>query len=296
MNIRKRALVFLMAFIGCKTTFAITLADSTKNKTTSIFNPKNSKDYSNKGRFYVHWGYNFSFYSKSNIHFKGPGYNFTLHKVHAADRPSKLNWDYINPVEITIPQFNFHFGYYIKDNYSISLGWDHMKYVVNTPQKVTITGYIHPEISNPAIQTGAYAGTYDHEEFEIKEDFVTFEHTDGYNFATVSLERYDDIWVAHNKKQYLTMETGFDTGLLIPRTDATLFGVGKNHYWNVAGWGASAKVGAKFFFSKHFFLQGSFKSGFTNLSRIRTTGRKAFDNARQNINFFEHYYVLGFVI
>ncbi|MFD1628451.1 hypothetical protein [Pseudopedobacter beijingensis] len=297
MNFKKNALTFFMVLALTQISTAAMDTDSLNYSSKSIFKPKNSRDYSNKGKFYIHWGYNFSSYSKSDIHFKGPGYDFTLYKVHATDRPSKLSWDYINPAEISIPQFNFHFGYYIKDNYTISLGWDHMKYVMNTPQTVKISGYIDPQISDPAnpIQTGSYAGTYDNNDFEIKDEFLTFEHTDGYNFATVAIERYDDIWVARNKKQYLTMETGIDAGLLVPRTDARFFGVGANHYWNVAGWGASAKVGAKMFLTKHFFLQGTFKTGFTDLTKIRTTGRNAYDNAKQKITFFEHYYVFGFV-
>jgi len=123
----------------------------------SIFNPKYSRTESNKGKIFFHWGYNFSSYAKSDIHFTGPGYDFTIHDVKASDRPTKLSMTYINPAKLTIPQFNFHFGYFIKDNYSISIGWDHMKYVVDIPQTVRISGYINEEISNPGIPTGGDA-------------------------------------------------------------------------------------------------------------------------------------------
>ena len=43
----------------------------------SIFNPKYKRTVSNKGKFFAHWGYNFSSYAKSDIHFKGPNYDFT---------------------------------------------------------------------------------------------------------------------------------------------------------------------------------------------------------------------------
>lgn len=188
---------------------------------------KNHRIESNNGRFFVHWGYNFSSYAKSDIHFKGPGYAFTLHDVKAGDRPSKLSLDYINPARITIPQFNFHFGYFINDNYSISLGWDHMKYVVNTPQSVKFTGYADAQVSDPAIPSGIFGNTQSGDQVLLNPDEFKYEHTDGYNFATVGLERYDDIWVAPSGKMYLTMETGVEAGLIIPRSDVRIFGEGK---------------------------------------------------------------------
>lgn len=260
----------------------------------SIFNPKNTRATSNKGKFFLHWGYNFSSYAKSDIHFKGPGYDFTLLDVKATDRPSKLSTDYINPARFTIPQFNFHFGYFFKDNYSISLGWDHMKYVVNTPQTVRVKGFIDPVASNPGISTGDWAGTYDGRELTLQDSVFKFEHTDGYNFAAIGIERYDDIWVSHSKKQSLNTEVGLEAGLLIPRTDARLFNVGDNHYWNVAGYGFAGKVGLQYHILKWLYVQGSFKTGFTDLDRISTTGRKGVDRAKQNIWFFENYWVLGF--
>lgn len=262
----------------------------------SIFPTKNSREYSKKGAFYVHWGYNFSSYTKSNIHFTGEGYDFTLKGVKAADRPTKLSSVYINPKTVSIPQFNFHIGYHIKDNYTISIGWDHMKYVVGIPQTVKIDGYIGNTISEANIDASRFAGTYNDEEITLTEDFLTYEHTDGYNFASVAIERNDDIWVAKNQKQSLVMETGVDLGLLIPRSDVRLMGVGANHYWNVAGFGASAKVGVKFFFLKRLYLQGTFKAGFTHLGNVYTTGKEYSDRAKQNIGFFQQYIVLGVMI
>lgn len=262
----------------------------------SIFNPKNSRLVSNRGKFFIHWGYNFSSYSKSDINFKGPGYDFTLLNVKAADRPTKFGSTYFNPSELTIPQFNFHFGYFLKDNYSISLGWDHMKYVVTIPQKVRIKGFIGPEISKPGIPTGEWEGKYNGEEVTLVDSVLKFEHTDGYNFAAIGLERYDDLWVSQSGKRSLNTEIGAEVGLLVPRTDARLFGVGANHYWNIAGYGAAAKAGLQYHFNKLVYFQGAFKTGFTDLNKIRTTGRVGIDNAKQNIWFFENYWVLGFKI
>jgi hypothetical protein len=260
----------------------------------SIFSNELKRNFSRKGDFFVMWGYNHSWYNKSDINFKGPGYNFTLKDVVAHDRQSDLSWKYLRPSYISIPQFNFHFGYFIKDNYSISLGWDHMKYVMDIPQKVQIEGYIDPMISNPGIPTNDRAGKYNGETIEVGPDMLKFEHTDGLNYASVELERYDDIWVAPSQRTSLTMEAGLGAGLVVPRTDVRLFQVGENNYWNVAGYGVSAKLGFKFYITKGLYLQNSTKIGYIDLSKIHTTGRNDVDGASQRITYAQNYTVLGF--
>lgn len=260
----------------------------------SIFNPKTQRDFSRKGAWYIYWGWNFSWYDTSNLHFKGPGYDFTLKQIRAHDRPSKLSTDYINPMELTTPQFDFRIGYFFKDNFSISLGWDHMKYVMDIPQTVKIDGYISPMISEPGIPTGHYAGTYQDTPLTVKGDMLTFEHTDGFNYISVELERYDDIWVSHAQKNMLTLETGIGAGAMIPRSDVKLFGVGKNNFWNFAGYGVSLKAGLKFHLTKKLYLQNTTKIGHTDMWAIHTTGRNAIDGASQTIRYLENFSAIGF--
>jgi hypothetical protein len=71
--------------------------------------------------------------------------------VVAHDRQSKFGRDYLNPGRISIPQYNLRFKYYISDKYSISIGWDHMKYVVDIPQRIHVYGTIGETISNPGM-------------------------------------------------------------------------------------------------------------------------------------------------
>ena len=83
-----------------------------------------------KGDIYLYWGWNRALYSNSDIHFIGENFNFRLENVKSHDVPSSDISNYINPFNITIPQTNFRVGYFIQDNYAISAGFDHMKYVV----------------------------------------------------------------------------------------------------------------------------------------------------------------------
>ena len=58
----------------------------------------------NKGKFFVFWGWNRSSFSTSDIQFKGQNYDFTLSDVKASDKPKPFGIYYFKPTELTIPQ------------------------------------------------------------------------------------------------------------------------------------------------------------------------------------------------
>jgi hypothetical protein len=267
--------------------------DGTVKIGKSLFSNEVKRNFSRKGDFYMHWGYNHSWYGKSDIRFQGPNYDFTLKGVVAHDRQSKLSWDYLNPGLISVPQYNLRVGYFIKDNYSISVGWDHMKYVMDIPQRVAITGSIGEEISDPGVPTGVYAGNYNGEMITITPQMLTYEHTDGFNYANIEIERYDDIWVAPSRETSLTLETGIGLGMMVPRSDVHLFEQGRNNHWNVSGYGFSAKMGLKFYISKGLYLQNTTKVGTTNMKNVHTTGRDEIDKASQKINYVQNFFAVG---
>ena len=258
-----------------------------------------SQQTNKKGSYYITWGYNRSSYANSDIRFVGPGYDFTLLNAKALDFPTPIRdfKTYVNPELLSIPQFNFHAGYFIKDNLSISIGWDHMKYVVTDDQIVRVTGFINPQTSTPSITVNpAYVGTFNQTPLELDPDeFVHLEHTDGYNYASIEIEHYKSLFKSKKSRFAIDWIRGVGIGALVPRSDIHVFGVGKNNYWNLAGGGASLKTGLKFNFSKLLFFETTIKTGATKLWDIRTTGRSV-DHAEQAIYFMEFYGALGFTI
>lgn len=236
----------------------------------------------NKGKFFVNWGGNIANYSRSDITFKGDTYNFTLDNVQAIDKPKGFHIDYINPARMTIPQTNFRMGYYFTDKYSISLGVDHMKYVMVQNQTVNITGTID-------------GVSYNNEPIVLTEDFLMFEHTDGLNYINTELSRLDDISsIFKLNTDHLQINTvvGAGVGLLYPKTNTTLMGRERYDEFHVSGYGASVKAGLNLTFLKHFFIQAELKGGYINMQDIRTTG-DASDSASQHFNFFQQNIVLG---
>jgi len=258
-----------------------------------------------KGEKFINWGYNRSWFNKSDLHLTGEGHDIILYDIEANDRPSKLSLDYINPYTWSIPQFNFRMGYFLSDKYSISIGWDHMKYVMLGNQTVNMYGYINPsDVADPLMQENmeyvnsqnSTTGLYNDQLVMVSDtDFLHYEHTDGLNYASIDVERYDELVQCkkHNKLG-VSIVFGVGIGTIVPRTDAHLFGSGKNHFWNIAGWGTSAKLGIQINLRKHIYLQTDFKYGYLQMINVHTSNHKNIDKAQQHIVFYENYWLIGF--
>jgi hypothetical protein len=247
----------------------------------------------NKGKFYFYWGGNRDGYTKSDIHFTGANYDFTLQDVVADDKPKGWHVDYVNPGRMTIPQTNFRMGYFVSDHYSISIGVDHMKYVMHQFQVVTINGNINLPNSDPA---SSFNGTYNNVSLPMTEDFLTFEHTDGLNYINTEVARIDDlsgfIKLPNIDKFQVSLTEGIGAGLLFPKTNTMLLGKERHDEFHVSGYGISAKAGLNFTFFKHYFIQTEMKTGYINMSDIRTSYDPE-DRASQHFLFLETIIAFG---
>ena len=248
---------------------------------------------SQKGKFFISWGGNRAIYTKSDISFYGDDYKFTIKDATAKDKPKGWHIDYINPARITIPQTNFKLGYFISDHYAISLGVDHMKYVMASNKNRNVDGYI----DLPADDNGSiFNGVYDHQNFMISKEFLRFEHTDGLNYVYAEIARFDDISFLFNiqntDKFQINITEGVGAGFLYPKTNTTLFDRERYDEFHVSGYGLSATAGLNLTFFKHFFIQGDIRGGYINMSDIRTT-RSPREGASQHFMFAESVFSLG---
>ena len=97
--IKSRSLIYLLLF------FSIPLLSQKVKKNKVV----------NKGKFFVYWGWNWASYTKSDIYFKGDGYDFVLKDVKAEDTPSPFSFSkYFGITNITKPQTNLRIGYFLK--------------------------------------------------------------------------------------------------------------------------------------------------------------------------------------
>ena len=232
-------------------------------------------------RIFLYWGYNRTRFTTSDIHFEGPGYDFTLRDVTAADRPHTFKTDtYFNPKYVWYPQYNYRIGWYFKEAWSISLGLDHMKYVVDADQEVGVDGDL-------GVLTDERNAT-----LVLDTTVLRYEHTDGLNLLSVDVDRYWNLWRATNDNTDLRLYTGANAGPVIARSDVRLFGEGMNNRFNIAGYGLGVQTGLHFTFFKHFFVRNTLRAGFIHLPHVLTTG-DADEQASQHFGYFQHAIVAG---
>lgn len=283
MSIKLSSLLSIIILIFFQNTFSQEATNETEKYTAH-----------NKGKYFIFWGGNRDNFSKSDIHFKGANYDFTVNDAVAHDKPKGWHIDYINPARMTIPQTNFRMGYYITDHYSVSIGVDHMKYVFSQNQIANVTG----SINLPATDAGAANnGTYNNTPVDFSdESFLTFEHTDGLNYVHAEVARIDDLSkifnIRNTDKFQINFTEGVGAGILFPKTNAKLLGKDRHDDYHVSGYGVSAKAGLNFTFFKHFFIQTELKGGYINMNDIRTT-KNPEDKAQQHFLFFEKIIAFG---
>ncbi len=247
---------------------------------------------SKKGKFFFSWGGNRGNFSKSDITFTGNNYNFTIRDVEAKDKPKGWHIDYINPSRITIPQTNFKMGYFISDHYSISIGVDHMKYVMVQNLIKPVNGVINL----PATETGSiFNGVYNGNTF-ISEDFLEFEYTDGLNYINTEFSRNDDIsqlfGITNTDIFQINATEGVGIGLLLPKTNSTLLFKERTDKFHISGYGASINLGLNFTFFKHFFIQADLKGGVVNMTDAKTTNQDI-DVAKHHFFFLQRIISVG---
>jgi hypothetical protein len=242
----------------------------------------------NKGKIYVFWGGNRGYFTNSDIHFTGDDHDFTIYDVPSHDKPKGWHVDYISPGRMTIPQTNFRLGYFINDHYNISIGVDHMKYVMYQDRAVDFEGTYPNE--------GTYGETLPNNQVFLTEEFLTFEHTDGLNYVNSEFSRVDDIssWfkLPNTDKVQINLTEGVGAGVLYPKSNVQMFGEDRHDEFHIAGFGLDVKAGLNFTFFKYFFLQTELKGGYINMNDIRTTADSR-DRASQDFWFMETVIAFG---
>lgn len=229
---------------------------------------------------YLQWGYNTEWYTNSNIHFKGTvngvSHDFTVYQAKAHDQ-NDLSAIYKEPVQVSVPQYNYRVGFYLNPQHTraIEINYDHTKYVVYDNQLLHAKGFI----GNTSFDKDtAFSGSDLH-----------FEHTNGANFYQVNYVRAYSLKNKKNRNFISALWKG-GAGILIPKTDVTLFGKRLDNRFHVAGYCIGLETGAKiypFSFSKHLFFEGTAKTGFANyLNALTVDGGKA-------AHHFEYFELIG---
>ncbi|MBN4062434.1 hypothetical protein JYU20_04475 [Bacteroidales bacterium AH-315-I05] len=270
-----KKVIFLLVMLSvCETFFSQQLNSPSNNSSIK------------KGKFYFFWGYNRSFYGKTNLHITGPNYDFTLYGLEATDRPSKFGAVYVNPATFTVPQYNYRLGYFLTDKFLISAGVDHMKYVVTKNQQTTISGIVTEKASEK------YAGYYLNEPIKLTEDLLIFEHTNGFNLLSLDFEYLQPIHRILNNSVSFAWNVGIGGIWVVTKTDVRVFGDGLDNDFHLSGYSLQGKTGPRIEYKNRFFFAAEVKSGYAVLPSVLIKN-KAPEIGNHNVFFYEYCFVFG---
>jgi len=242
-----------------------------------------------KGGFYFYWGYNRSAYTKSDLRLVGRGYDFTMKDMTASDNPEKLSAQYLNIKKITIPQFNLRLGYFFKDKWALTLGYDHMKYLMDHPQQFALDGYIEPGISD------LWSGNYNNQLVTSDYEHIHYENSDGLNYIRAELARYFDLLaVGDNNWFRVRAQAAVAAGAILSYNDLNFNGQFDRRTISVSGYGLSLHPGLRLEFFNHIFLQTNFSAGFIHQVKVRTRPEHKGSYGKQHFGYIASDLVLGY--
>ncbi len=236
---------------------------------------------------YIQWGYNVEAYTKSNIHFiMSNGNDFVLHNAKAKHKPD-FEGIYQRPLDISIPQYNYRLGFYLNEKHttSLELNFDHIKYVVTDGQTVRVTGKINgKQVEGDSVLD--------------PERFLHLEHTDGGNLLHLNYVKQHTVLMNKARTRPLVntiWKAG--AGINIPRTDFTYKGDRLNNKFHIAGYNISAEAGARYYFGKKWFLEGTGKTGFVKyLNALVNTTHEVGNRVRHSFGYIEGILLIGYDI
>lgn len=250
--------------------------------------PKNSYA---KGTLFGYWGYNRSAYTKSDINFVGQNYDFTLEGAKAIDRPSRLSsGHYFDVTKLTVPQFNARVGYYFWNNFSLSFGYDHMKYILDHGQNIAISGNIAPG------EDAFLNGTYNSSPYMVDSNRIHYENSDGLNYLRFELTRTDQWYTTRDKNFAFNTQIGVSVGGLLSFNDFFFGQEFTRRTISLSGSGVSAHLGARFDFFKHVFLQTSFSGGLHVQSRVKNRPNNEYAYTKHKYGYGAFETVIGFLL
>jgi hypothetical protein len=232
------------------------------------------------GTFYVYWGYNRDWYSKSTINFKNTttdNYDFTLHNARASDKPDMEHFAELD--QLTIPEYNLHAGYFFNDkrDLGIEISWDHLKYVVNDFQNMRVSGNIRGrEIDKDTLVTP---------------DFVHLQHTNGNNYLMVNILKKHSLFKKKNIEFSIVGKYG--AGVLVSYTISTVLGSHDSGYFHYHGWVTGIATEFKLDLFKYFYISTSLQGAFAKYTHT-TIGADREGRAKHHFYSLQYLYGAGF--
>jgi hypothetical protein len=246
-----------------------------------------------KGTFFAYYGCNRSWYANSTINFTGPKYQFSIKDVAGSDAPLPFDpGQQLNPLKATAGQYNIRFGYYLKNHYSLSFGYDKLKYKVEDGDQILLTGNLN-EATNSFTNV---KGSYMNEPVLIDDKKFIYSNS-GLNYVRIEFTRADQ-WLAAGSRQQIILSSlaGIGAGALISDNSFLFAGKQEQKIRSLSGFAVSVHLGVRLEFFKHVFIQSNFSGGWMGQSHVRTRANDPSAFANQNLGYLQFDTNVGFLL
>jgi hypothetical protein len=234
------------------------------------------------GSFYISWGYNTEWYTRSTVHVKQSslGNDYKLVRVKGHDRPG---WDdglFSKPM--TIPQYNYRIGYFFneKQDLALEINFDHTKYIIADEQDVNIKGTFNGQKVNTTRRFSEKEGSY-------------YYLNNGANFLLFNLvKRFRLIKPGPNNNLKLDLLAKAGVGPVIPHVENSFFGQANKPGFQIGGWNTGIETAFRLTAYKYAYLEFCQKFDYARYSNLKVyEGR-----ARQAFGSYQLILNLGFTI
>lgn len=237
---------------------AVLLFPIALNAQKSKRKPKNSDG---QGTLFASFGLNKSWFGKSDIHFAGSGYDFTLSGVRATD-------DFPN---FSTPQISTQVGYYVKKHYALTIGFGQMKYILSDNNSVAISGKINAGIDNVT----NLSGTYLNQPVTLSSSQFHYQNV-GLSYFSIGGIRTDILYKSPNDGEFiLSSNVGVSFGGLHSKTDFLFGGKQNSDVNSTSGFLANASAGLRIEFFRNFYIQPTFYGGYLKQVNAHTSENEA---------------------
>lgn len=234
---------------------------------SSVANAQTPKQYP-KSEWYLSWGYNTEWYTRSNVHISQPGLgnDYTFNRIKGHD---KKGWDHgLLRKAISIPQYNYRLGYFFnpQKGWGVEINFDHTKFIFEDGQDASVTG----KRNGKAIDTTVRFS---------KEDGFYYYLNNGANFLLFNLVKRCELISTKNGKLKLDFLGKAGIGPVIPHVENSFFGDANKPHFQLGGWNAGLEATVKATFFTYAFIEYANKldyARYSNLKIYEGTAKHAF--------------------
>ncbi|MES2588501.1 MAG: hypothetical protein V4622_05920 [Bacteroidota bacterium] len=240
------------------------------------------------GTLWINYGYNRSFYSKSDLTLKSYYYDFSVKEGTYSDKQSKSFSDFLSVNTPNSPQYNLNVGYYYMNKYALSIGINHTKMIFDDGNNVLLNGRIDEGTDS------IWSGQYNDQQVVTNRNDFHFENN--LNYFNLALTRTDKLFQSRNKLFALSANFGLGIGAVVSKNSFRFQNNFTEKIVSMSGFAISGQASARFEFFKNLFIQGELIGASVYQNKIKTRKDNLNTSGKQHFLMGQRVLTFGILI